>query len=303
MRKKRQVENSNDIIYVSFQLSHHDLPSEIDDSTLRLMVKSHSTVICSTNYFSCHGAHSTTSVDKVKRKDNINKSLSKIITLIIYQLIEPYTRKILLDKRILQLEHNHPTSNWVELDVSRAVENWASERTNCEFEIYCEGCSTNNMHIVHEASMFLELPEYNPVLNVVGNVIHREKRSRQHHHLMQTGRRKPRVTDCSQENRNCCRHTMNVVFKEIKGFEFIIQPKNFDAGYCRGKCPPRYNPAHHHALLQSMIWKQDKSKAPRPCCAPSKLLELEVLHVDESDKSKLKVSTWSDMKVLECACS
>lgn len=116
-------------------------------------------------------------------------------------------------------------------------------------------------------------------------------------------RRTSRRTDCSHENKRCCRHQMEVVFKELKGFEFIIQPKMFDAGYCRGRCPPRYNPAHHHALLQAMVWKQDRSRAPRPCCAPSRLVEMEVLHVDERDASKLKVSTWSDMRVLECACS
>ncbi|EDV90936.1 GH23994 [Drosophila grimshawi] len=91
--------------------------------------------------------------------------------------------------------------------------------------------------------------------------------------------------------------------KDIKGFEFIIHPKTFDAGYCRGRCPPRHNPAHHHALLQSLMWQQDHNSVPRPCCAPSKLTELEILHFDEEHTDKLKISTWSDMQVVECACS
>lgn len=160
-----------------------------------------------------------------------------------------------------------------------------------------------------------------PVLNIIGRLgaKHQEQRSRtqsaaaaaQHHHIATvtgkkatTAKRQPRKTNCYKDNQRCCRHTMEVVFKEIKGFEFIIQPKVFDAGYCRGRCPPRYNPAHHHALLQSLIWKQDRTRGvPRPCCAPSKLVELEVLHVDEKDSEKLKISTWTDMRVVECACS
>ncbi|BFG06734.1 bone morphogenetic protein 2 [Drosophila madeirensis] len=116
-------------------------------------------------------------------------------------------------------------------------------------------------------------------------------------------RREKWNNSCYKVHQRCCRHQLDVVFKDIKGFEFILQPKMFDAGYCHGRCPPRHNPAHHHALLQSLIWQQDSSRAPRPCCAPSKLKVLEILHVDEEHTDKLKISTWSDMQVLECACS
>ncbi|KAI9575698.1 hypothetical protein GQX74_015018 [Glossina fuscipes] len=74
--------------------------------------------------------------------------------------------------------------------------------------------------------------------------------------------------------------------------------------YCHGRCPPRYNPTHHHAMLQSLICKQDHRKAPlRPCCALSKRDELEILQVDEKDSEKLEISTSSDMQVVECAYS
>ncbi|OXU30525.1 hypothetical protein TSAR_007328 [Trichomalopsis sarcophagae] len=130
----------------------------------------------------------------------------------------------------------------------------------------------------------------------------RTKRSaRELHQLMSLHR--GRRTECRGEAKKCCRHHMSVTFKDLEGFDFIIQPKNFDAGYCKGRCPPRYNPAHHHALLQSLIWKEDRKKAPRPCCAPSKLAELEILYFDENDATKLKVSNWKDMRVIECACS
>lgn len=112
-----------------------------------------------------------------------------------------------------------------------------------------------------------------------------------------------RRTECRGDGKKCCRHRMTVIFKDLEGFDFIIQPKSFDAGFCKGRCPPRYNPAHHHALLQSLIWKEDRKRVPRPCCAPSKLAELEILYFDENDATKLKVSNWKDMRVLECACS
>ncbi|KAJ6602315.1 Bone morphogenetic protein 6 [Pseudolycoriella hygida] len=250
--------NNNDLVYIRFSLPVDDLPLDIDESTLRLMIKNHSPHLLHT--------HQT-----------------DLISLKIYQLIEPYGR-ILVDTRTVPLDEIYPSSRWIEFDVSQAVENWKSGASNLGLEIHCAGCDGMGVHIVHDTSAYSDSPELSPVLNV--NTKHR-----------------PRKTDCTKENHRCCRHTMDVVFKDLKGYEFIIQPKNFDAGYCRGKCPPRYNPANNHAILQSLVWKHDKTKATRPCCAPSKLMELEVLHVDENDHSKLKVSTWSDMRVLECACS
>lgn len=132
----------------------------------------------------------------------------------------------------------------------------------------------------------------------------------------------------------CCREEMRVVFADIPGFDFIVEPKWFDAGLCRGRCPAKYNPATRHAFIQSLMWKQHYSHRgsdgaemtgkrirrkvrhhggvgtpgiplppPKPCCAPSKLEQLEIIHVDETDPTALKVTTWKEMTVVECACS
>ncbi|XP_050530039.1 bone morphogenetic protein 8A isoform X2 [Daktulosphaira vitifoliae] len=145
------------------------------------------------------------------------------------------------------------------------------------------------------------------------------------------------------EHNKCCREEMRVVFADIPGFDFIIEPKWFDAGLCRGRCPAKYNPATRHAFIQSLLWKQhnttkrqqqqqpqqqqnDQSQKsgrhkmrhggkrdggeipsppppPKPCCAPSKLDRLQIIHVDELNPSALKVTTWKEMAVVECACS
>jgi len=136
----------------------------------------------------------------------------------------------------------------------------------------------------------------------------------------------------------CCREQMRVVFADIPGFDFIVEPKWFDAGLCRGRCPAKYNPATRHAFIQSLLWKQHNNNRrggvaggsgekrsrrkvrhggasaaaattrapqppPKPCCAPSKLDQLQIIHVDETDPSSLKVTTWKEMAVVECACS
>lgn len=112
-------------------------------------------------------------------------------------------------------------------------------------------------------------------------------------------------------------------FAQIPDMQFIMQPKVFDAGLCRGRCPPRYHPAHHHSLIQGLLRRREQReqrdaehpvkqhtggphrgpRVPRPCCAPAKLQPLDVLIVDEDNPDKLKLAEWSEMKVLTCACA
>lgn len=272
LRHRRSLDES-DLIFVRFKLPEDTLSSNIEEATLRLML--------------------------IWTHNNFNQ---EEFDLKVFQLIQPYGRKWLNTYKLKVTNTNSSMKKWIEFDVSKAIFNWLNGEINFGFEIYCEHCKQNGIHLIQDDTEHTSI-ENGPVLNIVTKIGNREKRSRQHKHMLQNARRKVRRTDCDKDNHKCCRHAMEVVFKEIKEFQFIIQPKIFDAGYCRGKCPARYNPAHHHALLQSLIWKIDKNKAPRPCCAPTKLIELEILHVDEEDNSKLKVSTWSDMRVLECACS
>ncbi|XP_055922411.1 bone morphogenetic protein 4 isoform X2 [Eupeodes corollae] len=274
--------------------------------------------------------HNSTTSERIKENQEsfnemaskLNKSIepSHFLNMKVYQLLD-HKRKVWIDGRKIEVKFDRnkmdeSTSQWLQFDVTKAVEEWlVYKKKNLGLEIQCDNCLRHGARIIDDLSGDSEeddddsgtLSKYDlaPVLNIIGRLgTHREKRSRHYHNQMtEKPKKKKNKSNCYKDNQRCCRHSMEVVFKEIKGFEFIIQPKVFDAGFCRGRCPPRYNPAHHHALLQSLIWKQDRKKVPHPCCAPSKLIELEVLHVDEKDNEKLKISTWTDMRVLECACS
>ncbi|XP_064537677.1 uncharacterized protein mav [Drosophila montana] len=261
------------------------------------------------------------------------KVRSHILNLKVYQLLPMHKRRQ-LDARRIEFENpnfgsrNEETrSQWLEFDVTDAVRGWLNKsHENLGIEIHCDKCRRIGARILSDvATPTQEEAEEEdrfhlaPVLNIIGHIgrTHREKgvqsfglannnnhsSSQFYHHNQKNQQVKKWPNSCYKTHQRCCRHQLDVAFKDIKGFEFIIQPKVFDAGYCRGRCPPRHNPAHHHALLQSLIWQQDHNRAPRPCCAPSKLTELEILHVDEEHSDKLKISTWSDMQVLECACS
>ena len=78
---------------------------------------------------------------------------------------------------------------------------------------------------------------------------------------------------------------------------------------CKGRCPARYNAINDHSLLQSIMHlktknsKNPKNKVHRPCCVGTKFQPLDILHVDDRNASKLKVTHWKNVIVSECGCA
>ncbi|XP_050080346.1 bone morphogenetic protein 5-like [Anopheles maculipalpis] len=230
----------------------------------------------------------------------------RTVTIHVYQLVEPYERHFLTSKTVAVQEIPPNGSRWYQLPLEEAVRTWLDgSRKNLGLELYCEGCHAHDVHIVHDSSPYFRTYDETPVLNVVGRLVQREKRSKlqRYRPQMRDYLSPPKTTACTAGNKRCCRHPLLVDFRDIEGFDFIIQPKIFDAGFCRGRCPTKFNPATHHALLQSLLHEHIKYDVPKPCCAPSSLDHIDVLHADPKNPQRLKVSTWHNMRVLECACS
>ncbi|ETN62035.1 hypothetical protein AND_006285 [Anopheles darlingi] len=231
---------------------------------------------------------------------------SHTVTIHVYQLVDPYERHFLTSKTIPVEDIAPNGSHWYQLPLEEAVRTWLDgSRKNLGLELYCEGCHANDLYIVHDSSPFFRSYEETPVLNVVGRLVQREKRSKvqRYRPMLHDYQSPPKTTACRTDNKRCCRHPLLVDFRDIQGYEFIIQPKIFDAGFCRGRCPTKYNPATHHALLQSLLHEHIKYDVPKPCCAPTRLDHIDILHPDPKNPQRLKVSTWHSMRVLECACS
>ena len=115
-------------------------------------------------------------------------------------------------------------------------------------------------------------------------------------------------TDCTATDKRCCRDSMIVNLKELEGFEFVVEPQELNAYMCDGKCPPIYHPLTEHYLLQSLVHLMDpemtgmEERVRKPCCVAGKLSNLPVLHLDEENPTKLKVTTWRGVIVTQCGC-
>jgi transforming growth factor beta, invertebrate len=232
-------------------------------------------------------------------------SNEKTVRIHIYQLTEPYSRTW-LDTKHISLDHlKHGQNQWVQLNIKKAVLGWLQDHEkNLGLEIICEQCNRNGISILHD---YYSHPEQKPVLNIIAKMVQREKRARSRifYPIVPDYITPPKRTSCSTDDvrKRCCRHPLLIDFHEISGFEFIIQPRIIDAGFCRGRCPPKYNPASHHAFLMSILNLDGRYDVPKRCCTALKLSEIDILHVDGEDPSKLSVSKWEDMRVMECACA
>ena len=115
-------------------------------------------------------------------------------------------------------------------------------------------------------------------------------------------------SDCSNRRDNrCCRNDMVVDLTSLQGFEFIFEPQQFNAYMCGGKCPARFLPLNDHSLLQSLMHLKgmednDAPRVKRPCCVPSKYESMNILHLDPENATKLKVTSWKNIIVTQCAC-
>ncbi len=141
----------------------------------------------------------------------------------------------------------------------------------------------------------------------------------------------PAKSECKKgtNGRKCCRQHMKVELRNFEGLDFILQPQEFDAYYCVGKCPARYLPRNDHTLLQSLIHIQSREAAAaaaasngvtsqpssaaghhngglnikKPCCNPSEYESIDILYLNENDPTKLEVKHWKNIIVSECACA
>ncbi|XP_076330665.1 bone morphogenetic protein 4-like [Tachypleus tridentatus] len=189
----------------------------------------------------------------------------------VYRLIgeNPLTR-ILVTSRKLELEG---AEAWETFEVSSAIKDWfSSSRSQLSLQIVCSNCDFvfKSVTSSQEIPFSHRVPPHLAVLELgLSRRSGRSKRNVRH------TRKSP--LDCTRGKRTkrCCRYKMKVSFHSIPlkgtGWESIIEPKEFDAFVCKGKCNKRSKSIlNTHALLQNRLRRVKKSEIPRLCCTSKK---------------------------------
>ena len=107
-------------------------------------------------------------------------------------------------------------------------------------------------------------------------------------------------TRCKVEDKEdrCCRYTFSLDFSKLgPDFDFIIQPRAFEANYCAGICPNYYLPPDGNSKLLVGLVPQKLQR----CCTPTKKSSLQILYVTEDGNYNL--GEIPEMTINRCSCS
>ena len=84
---------------------------------------------------------------------------------------------------------------------------------------------------------------------------------------------------CVENQTICCLKPLTINFKEDLGFDFILQPPEFDANYCEGVCPEVSDILMTPQLFEFLrrLGEASPASSVEPCCAGNTYSPLEVL--------------------------
>lgn len=105
--------------------------------------------------------------------------------------------------------------------------------------------------------------------------------------------------DCDEfsHEERCCRYKLVVDFQEF-GWDWILNPKRYDANYCSGECPFVFLQKYLHTHL---VQQANPHGSAGPCCTPVKMSPLSMLYFDENQN--IMYGILSGMVVDQCGCS
>ncbi|UJR36468.1 hypothetical protein I4U23_029192 [Adineta vaga] len=99
----------------------------------------------------------------------------------------------------------------------------------------------------------------------------------------------------------CSRHDLFVNFDQLSFGAWVVEPKRFNAGICRGDCPNPLSRLYYptnHAMLLSLLHERGNS-IQQPSCVPVRLRPLDLLYYD---RRELVIKRHQGMQVAECGC-
>ena len=99
----------------------------------------------------------------------------------------------------------------------------------------------------------------------------------------------------------CSRRDFFVDFDQLSFGSWVIEPKQFNAGVCRGDCPNPLSRSFfptNHAMLLSLLHERGRTNQ-QPSCVPVRLRPLDLLYYDHRE---LIIKRHQSMQVEECGC-
>ncbi|CAM1322020.1 Uncharacterised protein g7962 [Pycnogonum litorale] len=190
-----------------------------------------------------------------------------------------FTNHIDISKKEVTI--NRWRGRWIKLDVTKTVKEWFRyPLTNLGLLLK----AYDDQH--HEIDVDLKSSASKPMfISVVPEKSRRRTKRKSN----------PTCTEASN-NTTCCLHPLTVNFIKL-GWDFVTEPKSFEANYCKGACRPPYSTAYTK-LIKDM---RQNNKDTTACCVPISLSSI-TMHYKISEYGSSYVATIKEVVANDCKC-
>jgi len=197
----------------------------------------------------------------------------------------------------------------MKINIEWPIKSWfGNHELSHLIQITCESCDISSMEEIISVNK-----NYRPFIMI--DTQNRKSKSRQRRNI-----------NCSSGITECCREKLYISFADIGWDNWILQPKGYDAYFCRGSCSSVASVAqaasHHSSLLVSCDWfsfigiwtnwnllklqkilSTNGTRKPLdlvPCCTAKQYSSLQLVVVDSNNTATVK--TLPNMIVESCGC-
>ncbi|XP_050319449.1 growth/differentiation factor 8 [Bactrocera neohumeralis] len=181
---------------------------------------------------------------------------------------------------------------WMKIDIEWPIKRWFGNHDLSHLiHISCRTCDMAAME-----DMISVDKDYRPFIMV--DTRNRRRASRQ-----------KRGINCTDGVTECCREKLYISFDEIGWGDWIIQPRGYDAYFCRGTCGSVASVAqsatHHSAFLQKIALSRRNNRDSKPlelvpCCTAKQYSPLKLVFMDSNNTATQK--TFPNMVIESCGC-
>ncbi|XP_073821923.1 activin beta chain dawdle [Musca autumnalis] len=179
---------------------------------------------------------------------------------------------------------------WMKIDIEWPIKRWYGKHDLSHLiQISCQSCNITAMEHIISTHM-----DYRPFI-----IVNTHSRRRQ--------ARPKRSINCTSGVTACCREKLYISFEEIGWSNWIIEPKGYDAYFCRGSCNTvasvSDSATYHSSFMQKVLNKpgqRNRKLELVPCCTAKTYSSLKLLYLNNNSTATL--GTFPNMIVESCGC-
>ncbi|XP_017477017.1 PREDICTED: inhibin beta B chain [Rhagoletis zephyria] len=228
---------------------------------------------------------------RTKRSRRNNSTRIGPQTIVVSEVQQNTDPKYLPIVKTIAIQSVDVQDEWMKIDIEWPIKRWFGNHDLSHLiHISCRTCDMASME-----KMISVNKDYRPFIMV--DTQNRRRASRQ-----------KRGINCTDGVTECCREKLYISFDEIGWGDWIIQPRGYDAYFCRGSCGSVASVAqsatHHSAFLQKVaLSRRNRGSKPLeliPCCTAKQYSSLQLVFMDSNNTATQK--TFPNMVVESCGC-